>query len=353
MFNSKKKNVVVISGGSGNTAIVTSLLEDFKNINLNILVNAYDNGKSTGICRKITNTLGVSDIRKNHFKIYKILHQYDENGLDNNLVEFYKARLNLTKGKEIEEATKFVEDLGLSQFSKYIKSFFEREEAKNIEFKDFSIANIVYSEMYSYYIKEYGPEAYTLVNDKFTDLLNIPKNTVVLNSFDNIYLHAITESRIGSLGEEDIVEYKNAEDKIDYMCYDGNNTGLNPQILEILMNADYIIISTGTFWSSIYPTLDYLHLYKLINDSKARKLWFINSEEDKDSYGVSSNDFINRLDDLGLNLKDFTIIENEEATPSLREYNDKYDIAYTDLGNIDGVNESAAITLALKEYGKM
>jgi len=340
MINNSK--VVVLSGGSGNTALVTSLINDFDNVKLNIIVNAYDSGKSTGICRHITDTLGVSDIRKNHFKLYKLIHKND---LNEDIVKFYKSRLNLTKGKEAEEAKQFLVDCELNGFIEYVERFFSREESKNYDFKDFSITNIVYAEMYN----ELG---YEKTNNIFTSLLRIPEDIVILNSFDNVYIQAVTESGNIIEDEGDIVEYKNSNDKISNIKYNPNNInslGLNPDALEKIKEADYIIISTGTFWSSIYPTFDYLDFYKCINNSKAKKIWFINSEEDKDSYGVDSNMFINKFEKLGMNLNDFSIIENISAVPSLKMKNDKYNIEYEDLKYLDnGINDSSAITEVLK-----
>ena len=56
-------NVVCFNGGRGAAAIIPSLLE-VPNIKLTSIVNAYDDGKSTGAIRKFFGMLGPSDIRK-------------------------------------------------------------------------------------------------------------------------------------------------------------------------------------------------------------------------------------------------------------------------------------------------
>ena len=68
--------IVVLSGGSGNDALIKGLNAYAVNggFELHVIVNAYDNGKSTGVCRAVTDTLGVSDIRKNHIRMYEALH---------------------------------------------------------------------------------------------------------------------------------------------------------------------------------------------------------------------------------------------------------------------------------------
>src|SRR5271154_1364811 len=58
-------NVVLFSGGSGTQSITEALLRHPK-ISLKILINAYDDGHSTGRLRKfIPGMLGPSDVRKN------------------------------------------------------------------------------------------------------------------------------------------------------------------------------------------------------------------------------------------------------------------------------------------------
>src|SRR5580698_4131072 len=58
-------NVVLFSGGSGTRSITDALLKQ-KQISLKILINAYDDGHSTGRLRRfLPGMLGPSDVRKN------------------------------------------------------------------------------------------------------------------------------------------------------------------------------------------------------------------------------------------------------------------------------------------------
>ena len=69
---------MIFSGGTGSIAIQEglSLIYGKNNYNLDIIINAYDNGKSTGVCRKIFDNqiLGPRDLRKNQMTQYKIQH---------------------------------------------------------------------------------------------------------------------------------------------------------------------------------------------------------------------------------------------------------------------------------------
>lgn len=336
----RSMNIVVLSGGSGNDALIKGLKSLYKESNVKVVVNAYDSGKSTGICRKVTNTLGVSDIRKNHTRMYKALTKNP----DKRLLEFYDSRYDFTKGNEVNEILALMDNWGLTTLSPFVVRFFERPESSLYEFKDFSVANIVYSQMYS----EYG---YEDTNKFFCDMLGID-DFVILNSFDNVYLNAVLEDGTVLTDEGDIVELKNPTNKITSLMYLGDHSyGVNTKAVEAVLKADLLVISTGTFWSSIYPTLEYLDFYKFVNESKAKKIWAINNEEDNDAFGVTSNDFIEQMASTGLDLSDFTILENADAKETLRLANSKYDIVVAPMGNIKGKhNGDMYATEILKIY---
>ena len=336
-------NIVILSGGSGNTALVNGLIKHGKVDDITIITNMYDNGKSTGICRAVTDTLGVSDVRKNHFKVYKAKYA---NNLNDNLVEFYSNRYDLGNNPA-SFCTEKLTSWGLGDLVQYSDSFFCNANAHKFEYKDFSIANIVYAQMY----KEIG---YAATNKYFTELLGL-NNFVKINSYDNAYIYAETVSGKNIGGEENIVEYKNADDPIVKLIYTDKNGKkmsefLNVESLEAIMDADLIIISTGTFWSSIYPTLEYGDFYRWLNISKAKKLWFMNTEEDKDAYGISSNMFIEYMENLGVDLSNFTIVENLDAIESLREESNKHSITYKHLGNINGKNDPDCLYSVIAPY---
>ena len=327
-------NITILSGGSGNDSLVTGLKQYYPAANIKVIVNAYDNGKSTGVCRAVTNTLGVSDIRKNHIRMYKACNSNP----DARLVEFYDNRYNLKARYEYEDIATYLDNWGLSDLKVYARHFFDNPLAKNYTYKNFSIANIIYSQMY----QELG---YEQTNSFFCKLLGLD-DFVILNSFDNVFISARTKSGHIIADEGEIVDYNNPDDIIMDIIYTTNNTcqdssvpslyGLNPKAIDAVLNADLIIISTGTFWSSIYPTLDYMDFYKYINASNAKKIWAINNEEDGDSYGVTSNQFIEFLNNLRIDLSQFSILENFDANPGLVQQNDNYNIVVYPMGNVKG-----------------
>ena len=336
---------VILSGGSGNDSLIRGLKYYYPSMNCKVIVNAYDNGKSTGVCRAVTNTLGVSDIRKNHIRMYKAMH----GNHDKNIIEFYDNRYDFTPGNEVAEITERLNTWGMPQFIPFVERFFARPEAKNYRYTDFNISNIVYAEMYA-------QSGYESTNYYFCNKILDIDSFVLLNSFSNAYLKAITTSGYVIEDEGEIVEWCNRDDKIESCLYSTvMNTELNPRAVASIESADLIIISTGTFWSSIYPTLEFGDLYKLINkNTHAKKVWALNCEEDKDSYGVSADEFISHLRKLGLSLDDFTILVNSDACDILRTVNDK-DVAchYSHMGNQNGKHDPNKYAKAVLEcyYG--
>lgn len=333
-------NIVVISGGSGNDALIKGLHSFYPEADIKVLVNAYDAGKSTGVCRQVTNTLGVSDIRKNHIRMYKAVTK----DINQCLVEFYDARYDFTLNNEVVEVCEKLDSWNLSQFKEYAIRFFNQETARSYEYKDFNVSNIVYAQMYT----ELG---YERTNKIFCDLLGLD-DFVILNSFDNIFIEAVTASGKVIEEEGDLVEYCNPDDIIVKLNYKlvGESGGLNPGAINIVNNADLIVISTGTFWSSIFPTLEYKDFYKYINQSTAKKIWAINASPDKDCYGVGSNKLIQFVEDLGLDLSNFTILENSDADKILKQKTSRTNVVYEPMGNNKGKHDGNKYARAIFKH---
>lgn len=334
--------IVILSGGSGNDALIKGLEKLVKNdadLDVKVIVNAYDNGKSTGVCRAITDTLGVSDIRKNHSRMYEAKHKDD---LDQNIMEFYGKRYNFSNnGDDVKKQIFDLLDMwNMAEYKGYVVRFFENPKAKNYKFNDFSVSNIVYAEMY----KELG---YEKTNKHFCDKIGID-DFVVLNSFDNLFIKALTESGHIIEDEGETVFWNNPKDKIVKTIYDvKTHYGLNKRAIELVKDADLLVISTGTFWSSIQPTIEYLDFYKYINSSKAKKVWVLNNEEDGDSFGLTSLDFIKFMEQTGLDLSKFTILLNTDARNTLKMKNDKYKFVEKSMGNVKGKHDGDKYARAL------
>lgn len=338
-------NIVVFSGGTGSIAIQNgfSALYGNENYNLDIVINAYDNGKSTGACRKIFDDkiLGPSDLRKNHMTQFKLLHSMalkDFSSRESVLYRIFNLRLDAdSMERYYAEACKLLTDarevLG-DKDTYYLKGlldyfFFEdirnekwRETLEGVSFKDFSIANVFYASaaaLNGYSLRLAGKE--------MAELLGI-KDNVHLISDVNLYLEARTESGRVIKDEGEIVEWDNPDDKItsvmllkdgqEYIPSVDEETDLTKvrSVKSIVEAANIIIFSSGTQWSSLIPTYMHSGLRKILAASNAKKYVVINNIEDHDMYGVSADDV---MDILGryIPVDDVTAIVNMDAMESM------------------------------------
>ena len=154
-------NITIFSGGSGSTQLIKGL-RDICTTNTKIthIINLYDDGKSTGICRRVADVLGPSDMRKVHIEHYKAIvknKHYDDKF--DTVCDLYEKRYMFGNKKEdLNEAKNSIkkilnESYGISRqisfFIELIDEFFDLADYKGIyDFNDFSIINIIYAMMF-------------------------------------------------------------------------------------------------------------------------------------------------------------------------------------------------------------
>ena len=338
-------NIVVFSGGTGSTAIQEGLSAIYgnENYNLEIILNAYDNGKSTGVCRRIFDSkiLGRSDLRKNHMMQFKV--QYapelkDAASREAVIYKLFNLRLNAeSKEKYYIKVCELLENICLSVGDRdihYLKSlvdyfFFEdfqnnkwRKNLRDVDFKDFSLANIFYSSaaaMNGYSLSE--------ACRKMTKILGI-KDNVHLISDVNLFLQAKTESGYVIPDESDIVSWDNPDDKIvevvlqkegkEYVPVvdEGIDLSRFRSIKDIVEAADVIIFSSGTQWSSLIPSYMHSGLREMLVASKAKKYVVMNNIEDHDMKGVTADDIVGILERY-IPMDMITSVVNLDAVPGM------------------------------------
>lgn len=338
-------NIVIFSGGTGSIAIQNglSLIYGNDNYNLDIIINAYDNGKSTGTCRKVFDNkiLGPSDLRKNHmtqFSVQKAAQLKDFSSRESVLYRLFELRFAAdSKNEYYEQACKLLEEYSEAIGTKdtyYLKSlldyfFFEdinkktwRKTLENITFKDFSIANVFYSAAAAM-----NGNSLRLAGQDLAGILGI-KDNVHLISDVNLYLQARTVSGCLIPDEGYIVEWDNPDDKIESVLLTKDGKEYIPSVDEgtdltkvksckrIIEEADIIIFSSGTQWSSLIPTYMHSGLRKMLAKSNAKKYVVMNNVEDHDMKGVTADDIIGILGRY-IPVEDITAVVNEDAVAGM------------------------------------
>ena len=371
-------NIAIFSGGTGSIAIQEGFSAIFgnDNYNLDIIINAYDNGKSTGTCRRVFDgrILGPSDLRKNHmtqFKIQKADRMKDFSSRESVLYKLFNLRLDASSKEDYyDQACELLEESRPAIGDKdayYLKSltdyfFFEnvrnnvwRHTIENVDFKDFSIANIFYSAaaaMNGYSLRLAGKD--------MAELLGI-KDNVHLISDVNLYLKAVTASGRLIEDEGEIVEWDDPDDKIASVVLLRDGQEYIPSVDEetdltkvrscksIIEEADIIIFSSGTQWSSLIPSYMHSGLRKMLAASGAKKYVVMNNIEDHDMKGVSADDIVDILEQY-IPVEDITAVVNKDAVPGMNSVSKIRSIS----GHISGEkakhNPIKLISLLMKDF---
>lgn len=335
-----KLNIVIISGGTG----ATELIHGFKNIDktknairITNIINPYDDGASCGIVREQLNVIGPGDLRKNQWNQHKFNNKHPNIAIK----EFCNNRYDLPKGKECE----FVCDLldrwdfaGKEYLKSYVKLYFELQNYDG-EYNSFNVSNIVYGAM----IKSKGAE------ETFNYFQHMFGNTdrVVLNSLDNMKLMGRTSSGKYLKNETpDIIFHNDSNDPINHIFFidfsqylqDKHESKLddkylddlfpqqfsvspklNPTARRAIVEADLIIFSPGTQWSSLIPTYATDGFSECILQSSAKKILIMNNIEDTDTLGQSNLDILKSINQY-LTLDNIDIFINKSVDTILSKH---------------------------------
>jgi 2-phospho-L-lactate transferase/gluconeogenesis factor (CofD/UPF0052 family) len=330
---------VIFAGGRGASSLIkhfTTLQNDLKYLDLTVIVNAYDNGLSTGIVRQIYNIQGPSDIRKNQItlldhkseysssiekfigfrfsskhagkekKILRSIADKDEKGI-------IKGKGLIKKWKNLPPEMKELVSSGIDSWLKFIKC-----NDIEIEYHDFNIGNIIYA----------GLTGKNGNLQKTADLLaaSMPiKGKVIINSLENLFLYGICELKSDDhkqviLDEADIVEHRSSirikaiflidkpltAEKIDELKIlpiheiEHRLNGMSrdyiipaPEALKAIQEADLLIYGPGTQFSSLLPTYltdDFAET--IAENQNAKKIFICNICEDADTIGFSAPDIV-------------------------------------------------------------
>ena len=318
-------NVVVINGGRGAAALIPALL-DVQGVNLTSVVNAYDDGKSTGDIRRFFRMLGPSDIRKvqelmlpeadpDHAAAAHLFgFRYPQDvvraqGLDALDafargatpeivgVRFTSAKINGALRRFIRE---FIDGLAVS----------EKAMGEQLSFADCSIMNCLFAGAHLAFGRNF--EAATRYIDRLFKL----KGTVLPTSIENKVLVGLRENGEMLYCEAEIVELRSnvrieriylldgpldragfetltLEEKRWYLERNQSFVEVSSGVKQALSQADIIVYSAGTQHSSLYPTYLSHGLAEAIADNKAAcKVFVTNIGADYETPTYQASDYI-------------------------------------------------------------
>ncbi len=320
-------NIVIFSGGTGSVAIQTGLNHLYgDDLSVQVITNVFDNGKSTGTVRKVLDGKinGPSDLRKNQVLRYSL------QGGNDGLIKLLNTRfncastdaraycLNLIAESHIVDERSKLDSLAITTLIKGVESYFSFPKSTQVDYVDFSFANIVYAGL--------AAENFSLAEAgrvMATNVLQIPEDAVIVSDDAPLYLQARTESGRVIADEGDIVDWNNPDDKIvDTFFTDEHgkeaSAMMSAPALLAISEADIIIFSSGTQWSSLIPTYQHILFDEALHNAKAKKYLIVNNVQDKDMAGVTAREMLTLLGERFLDLTQITCIFNENASPDMQ-----------------------------------
>ena len=308
--------ITLISGGSGSENIQRGLYKINKNISINIIINGYDDGNSTGILRKLfRNTLGISDFRKNQVLEYNLIYG------NNHIYKILNNRFTCAHGESSEYLLKLINDIEDDDIRTFLitntEYFFNLEESKQIIYEDFNYMNIIYCAL----LHQNDFNIITVCNI-IKKLLGL-KNNIYVNSHENLILQGITANNRILLNEESIVNFNDVSDKIIDIKFQNDFQNdklpvLNSEAAQLLRDSDIILLSCGTQFSSLIPTYKTELFDYTFKQSNARKYLVLNCDYDKDIVNYTGDELLDKIGEYISSLKDdVKIIVSDNMNPTL------------------------------------
>lgn len=386
-------NIVIFSGGTGSIALQTGLHKLLgKSAKVDVIISAYDNGKSTGECRKVFNgkILGPSDLRKNQMTQFFLKNNLDDKTHNRDKALIYdlfeerftkphwESAYNYVREK-IDYTFSEIEKLGLLNDSYKRKKqilvalldyFFYipfagldkllRPAILTTSFADFSISNLFYSAAAAINGNSLG-----LAGQLMSEILGIPNNVHLISDI-NLYLYAETKRGAVISDEGVIVAWNHPEDPITnislldekgkkYVPSIDENNLTNQSCKDLIEDADIILFSSGTQWSSLIPTYIHKGLRSLLKVSKARKYLVMNNVEDKDMKGIGAELLLKTVERF-IDLSDVNIIlnQNADSTMSTLSVNSTYHTLTGTLSEVSSKKHDpeALATFIMSDYYK-
>ncbi|MCF0114276.1 MAG: uridine diphosphate-N-acetylglucosamine-binding protein YvcK [Erysipelotrichaceae bacterium] len=267
-----KKNVVVIGGGHGQSAILRGI-KDIKDISISAIVTVADDGGSTGRLRKQFHIPAMGDIRN------VMLALSESETLMTTLMDY---RFSSNPDPDVEDSDVQGHNLGnliLTALTQTCGSFME---------------------------------AITTVSK----VLKV-KGDIIPATLQVITLYALMDDETIVRGEANIPNFDNRIKRVFYT----DEVRATPQALEAIKNADLIIYGIGSVYTSIMPNIIIPEIRTALRESKAHKVYFCNAmTQPGETDGYTVEDHVDALLDHGAPVDDVLIASDEIPDYVIQRY---------------------------------
>jgi len=317
--------IVLFCGGRGSATIIRALLRQ-SDVDLTLLVNAYDDGLSTGALRDfIPGMLGPSDFRKNLSYLFgnysqaqyalKNLMEYRLSGTEMDaLARFAAGGEARLPDEPLAAWFAQLQPDNLGRLRALLNRFFNHASGRNFDYRDCSLGNLVFAGAYLEKGSDFNAAAATvaeLVGSR-ARLLNVgeQQNRVLVglkqdgtllaseaaivgpqspSPIAGVYLleRPLTAEEVGELGSLDFAG------KQARLASQDSVPKLSKTAAEALAGADIILYGPGTQHSSLFPS--YRIARAALETAPASiKALVMNLESDHDIRALSASDIADR-----------------------------------------------------------
>jgi 2-phospho-L-lactate transferase/gluconeogenesis factor (CofD/UPF0052 family) len=329
---SKNLSISLFCGGRGSSTLIRELLRR-PQVELNLLVNAYDDGLSTGALRNlIPGMLGPSDFRKNlsyvmelysrqQFSLLKFLeHRFS----DDFSAEQFKQLISSLDTSSPEKILNNLlgEDLGelnfpyREKFKEYLSVFYDYylKNQSQLKFTDCSLGNLLFCGAYlknNCNFNQATGELAKLFGSK-ANLINVTngENRILVALKENGELLDTEAQIVGQQGPDKILEIflmsaplseaqkkqigeMSLENKRQFLSQLEAKVRISDEARNALINSDIIIYGPGTQHSSLFPSYKTIGIPEAIQESQAKvKAFIVNLRKDHDIESLDATDIV-------------------------------------------------------------
>jgi len=325
MTNPEKLRVVLFCGGRGSNSLINEFLRR-NDVSLTLLVNAYDDGLSTGALRRfVPGMLGPSDFRKNLAYLIDLYstEQYA-------LRQLLECRLPVPfEGEKLAGFQKYIANGQMDLLIEPLRTLFEQlspakarniraslrvfldyyenhKPASNFDFSDCAVGNLIFA---GFYLE--ARQDFNTAIKSFAAMLEISADILNISQGEGYTLAGIKEDGQLLVNEESIVgpqsvwpirelyfisappengwealERLSLAEKTAWLEAHERHPRLSPEVEAALAAADLIIYGPGTQHSSLLPSYRIVRPH-LTNSPAIIKAFIVNLTHDHDIQGLA------------------------------------------------------------------
>lgn len=309
----ERRNVVIFCGGRGSANLIRAFHQD-PEVNLSLLVNAYDDGLSTGRLRAfIPGLLGPSDLRKNMSYLLDLSTDAQFASLE--LLEYRfsldaKAALELwkllleEKESSLTGAWRRCDRKQRQSFLTWLRAFEEYRLASSqtFDFADCALGNLFLAGAYLSENRNFNQAVSSL-----SKALRLRGEVLNVSQGENLFLAGRRRSGVWCWDEAEMVNASLKDPIEEIILVDQKPIAIqkasgsiesfsipksaapqiNPSALKALQAAECIIFGAGSQSSSLWPSyITESVADTIVKNKKARKVFLLNIISDHDIAGM-------------------------------------------------------------------